>query len=266
MQRSWGWLSVAYEQILVYRDGAVGRVQLNRPEALNALNSGLMGELVDAFRTFESDPTIGCLLLHGNENAFAAGADIKEMVEQGAIDMYLHDFISLWDQVSRVTKPIVAAVSGFCLGGGAELAMICDIIVASETARFGQPEINIGVLPGAGGTQRLTRAVGKSLAMEMVLSGRMISAEEAKAAGLVSRVVPVEHYLTEAQRLAAEIAAKSPVALRLAKEAVLQSFEGSLTGGLAYERRLFAMSFASEDQKEGMRAFAAKRKPEWKGR
>lgn len=257
---------MGYEQILVHREGAVGRIQLNRPEALNALNSRLMTELVDACRTLESDPAIGCLLLHGNEKAFAAGADIKEMADRSAIDMYTRDFIALWDEVSRVTKPIVAAVSGFCLGGGAELAMICDIIVASETARFGQPEINIGVLPGAGGTQRLTRAVGKSLAMEMVLSGRMISAEEAKAAGLVSRVVPAEHYLTEAQRLAAEIAAKSPIALRLAKEAVLQSFEGSLAGGLAFERRLFALAFASEDQKEGMSAFTAKRKPEWRGR
>lgn len=257
---------MTYENILVFREGAVGRVQLNRPQALNALNSALMTELVDAFREFDRDPEIRCLLLHGNERAFGAGADIKEMADMGAIDMYSRDHISLWDEVARIKKPIVAAVSGYCLGGALELAMICDIIVASETAKFGQPEINIGVLPGAGGTQRLTRAVGKSLAMEMVLTGRMLSADEARAAGLVSRVVPVEAYLSEAQRLAAEIASKSPVALRLAKEAVLQSFESGLAGGLAYERRLFALAFASEDQKEGMQAFAAKRQPEWKGR
>lgn len=255
-----------YENILVFREGAVGRVQLNRPQALNALNAALMTEVVEAFREFERDPEIRCLLLHGSERAFGAGADIKEMADKGAIDMYTRDHIALWDEVARITKPIVAAVSGYCLGGALELAMICDIIVASETAKFGQPEINIGVLPGAGGTQRLTRAVGKSLAMEMVLTGRMLSAEEAKAAGLVSRVVPAEAYLGEAQRLAAEIAARSPVALRLAKEAVLQSFETGLAGGLAYERRLFALAFASEDQKEGMQAFAAKRQPEWKGR
>lgn len=255
-----------YENILVFREGAVGRVQLNRPQALNALNAALMTEVVEAFREFERDPEIRCLLLHGSERAFGAGADIKEMADKGAIDIYTRDHIALWDEVARITKPIVAAVSGYCLGGALELAMICDIIVASETAKFGQPEINIGVLPGAGGTQRLTRAVGKSLAMEMVLTGRMLSAEEAKAAGLVSRVVPAEAYLGEAQRLAAEIAARSPVALRLAKEAVLQSFETGLAGGLAYERRLFALAFASEDQKEGMQAFAAKRQPEWKGR
>ncbi|MFZ5815661.1 MAG: enoyl-CoA hydratase-related protein [Bacillota bacterium] len=257
---------MSYEQILVFREGAVGRVQLNRPQVLNALNSTLMAELVDAFRTFEADPEIRCLLLHGNERAFGAGADIKEMVDQGAIEMYTRDYITLWDQVYQTKKPIVAAVSGFCLGGAAELAMICDIIVASETARFGQPEINIGVIPGAGGTQRLTRAVGKSLAMEMVLTGRMITAEEAKAAGLVSRVVPVEFYLSEAQKVANEIASKSPVAVRLGKEAILNAYETSLTGGVQLERRLFAMAFASEDQKEGMRAFTEKRRPEWKGR
>jgi len=257
---------MAYENILVFREGAVGRVQLNRPQALNALNASLMTELVEAFREFERDPDIRCLLLHGSERAFGAGADIREMADMDAIDMYTRDHISLWDEVARIKKPIVAAVSGYCLGGALELAMICDIIIASETAKFGQPEINIGVLPGAGGTQRLTRAVGKSLAMEMVLTGRMLSADEARAAGLVSRVVPVESYLSEAQRLAAEIASKSPVALRLAKEAVLHSFESSLAGGLAYERRLFALAFASEDQKEGMQAFAAKRQPEWKGR
>lgn len=257
---------MSYEQILVFGEEGVGRVQLNRPKALNALNAQLMHELVDALRGFEADPEVRCILLHGNEAAFAAGADIKEMSDQGAIDMYTRVYTSLWEEVYRTRKPLVAAVSGFALGGGCELAMICDIILASETARFGQPEINIGVLPGAGGTQRLTRAVGKSLAMEMILTGRMITAQEAKAAGLVSRVVPVEAYLSEAQKLAREIATKSPVALRMAKEAVLQSFEGTLSGGVQYERNLFSMAFASEDQKEGMRAFIEKRRPDFKGK
>ncbi|HLN62665.1 MAG TPA: enoyl-CoA hydratase-related protein [Symbiobacteriaceae bacterium] len=257
---------MSYEQILVFTEGAVGRVQINRPQALNALNSKLMTELVDALETFQADPAIRCILLHGDERAFAAGADIKEMQDQGAIDMYQKDFISLWDAVYRIKKPIVAAVSGYCLGGGAELAMICDMIIASETARFGQPEINIGVIPGAGGTQRLTRAVGKATAMDMVLTGRMLSAQEAKTAGLVARVVPPEAYLTEAQKVAAEIAAKSPVALQFAKEAILHSFESSLAEGIHLERRLFYMAFASQDQKEGMKAFAEKRKPDFTGR
>lgn len=255
-----------YEQILVFAEGPVGRIQLNRPQALNALNSQLMAEVVDALQRFEQDPDVRCLVIHGDERAFAAGADIKEMADQSAIDMYRQDSISLWDAVARVKKPIIAAVSGVALGGGCELAMACDIIVASETARFGQPEINIGTLPGAGGTQRLTRAVGKSLAMEVILAGRMLTAEEARAAGLVSRVVPREFYLSEAQKLAREIAARSPVAVQLAKEAVLQAFETSLAGGIQLERRLFYMSFASEDQKEGMRAFVEKRRPEFRGR
>ena len=257
---------MAYEQILVFKEGAIGRIQLNRPQAMNALNLALMSEVVDACRKFDADPEVRCLILHGNEKAFAAGADIKEMQGQGAIQMYMSQYIALWDEVYRTRKPIVAAVSGFCLGGGAELAMICDIMIASETARFGQPEINIGVIPGAGGTQRLTRAVGKSMAMEMVLTGRMISADEAKQMGLVSRVVPVEHYLSEARKVAAEIAAKSPVAVTLGKEAILQGYEQSLSGGVHLERRLFCMAFASEDQKEGMSAFVEKRRPEWKGR
>jgi enoyl-CoA hydratase len=257
---------MSYEQILVFTEGAVGRIQINRPQALNALNSKLMTEMVDALRKFEADPAIRCILIHGDERAFAAGADIKEMADQGAIDMYQRDFIALWDEVYRIKKPIVAAVSGFCLGGGCELAMICDIIVASETARFGQPEINIGVMPGAGGTQRLTRAVGKAVAMDMVLTGRMLTAQEAKQFGLVSRVVPPEAWLTEALKVAREIASKSPVALQMAKEAVLSTFELPLSGGLQLERRLFYMLFASEDQKEGMTAFVEKRKPEFKGR
>ncbi len=257
---------MSYEQILVFKEGAVGRIQINRPQAMNALNIQVMTEITDALRTFEADADVRCVLLHGNEAAFAAGADIKEMADESAIGMYTKDYIELWDAVYRFRKPIIAAVSGFALGGGCELAMICDIIVASETARFGQPEINIGAIPGAGGTQRLTRAVGKSLAMEMVLSGRMLTAQEAKTAGLCSRVVPVEAYLSEAQKLAKEIASKSPVALRLAKEAILASFEGSLQNGVHLERNLFNMTFASEDQKEGMKAFVEKRRPEWKGR
>lgn len=257
---------MSYEQILVFTEGAVGRVQLNRPQALNALNSKLMTELVDVLQTFDANPEIRCILLHGDERAFAAGADIKEMADQGTIDWYARDFISLWDAVYRIKKPIVAAVSGFALGGGCELAMICDVLIASETAKFGQPELGIGVLPGAGGTQRLTRAVGKATAMDMVLTGRMLSAQEAKAAGLVSRVVPPEAYLRDAQKIAADIATKSPVALQLAKEAVLQAFETTLAGGIHLERRLFFMSFASEDQKEGMKAFMEKRRPDFKGR
>lgn len=255
-----------YEQILVFSEGPIGRIQLNRPKALNALSSQLMAEIVDALQHFQRNPSIRCLLLHGDERAFAAGADIKEMVDQSAIDMYQRDFISLWDAVYQTRKPIVAAVSGFALGGGCELAMACDIIIASETARFGQPEINIGVLPGAGGTQRLTRAVGKSLAMEMVLTGRTITAEEAQAAGLVSRVVPPEFYLEEARKVALEIASKSPVATQLAKEAVLGAFETSLSGGIQLERRLFYMAFASQDQKEGMQAFVEKRQPQFQGK
>ncbi|HEY8346904.1 MAG TPA: enoyl-CoA hydratase-related protein [Symbiobacteriaceae bacterium] len=255
-----------YEQILVFREEPVGRIQLNRPQALNALNSQLMGELVDALQHLDQDPAIRCLVIHGNERAFAAGADIREMAGQGAIEMYQKDFISLWDAVYRVKKPIIAAVSGYALGGGCELAMACDIIIASETARFGQPEINIGVLPGAGGTQRLTRAVGKSLAMEMILTGRMLTAQEALAAGLVSRVVPPEFYLEEALKVARDIAAKSPVAVQMAKEAVLSAFESPLSEGLRLERRLFYMAFASQDQKEGMQAFLEKRTPVFQGR
>jgi len=257
---------MGYEQILVFVEDSVGRVQLNRPKALNALNSKLMAEMVEAMRAFDANPEVRCILLHGDEKAFAAGADIREMADAGAIEMYTRDFISLWDAVYQTKKPIVAAVSGYALGGGCELAMVCDVIIASETAKFGQPEINLGVIPGAGGTQRLTRAVGKAVAMDMVLTGRMLTAGEAKAAGLVSRVVPPEAYLTEAQKVAQEIAAKSPVALQLAKEAILQGFETSLAGGVQMERRLFYMSFASEDQKEGMKAFMEKRRPDFKGR
>ncbi|HEY3364806.1 MAG TPA: enoyl-CoA hydratase-related protein [Symbiobacteriaceae bacterium] len=257
---------MAYQHILVSQEGPVGRIQLNRPQVLNALNDRLLGEVLEASRAFDANPEVRCILLYGNEKAFAAGADIKEMADRNLAEQYSMDVISLFDEIYRTRKPMVAAVSGYALGGGCELAMICDIIVASETAKFGQPEINLGVIPGAGGTQRLPRAVGKSLAMEMVLTGRTLSAQEAKAAGLVSRVVPVEAYLDEAFKLAQEIASKAPVAAMAAKEAVKQGYENTLMGGQHVERRLFYMLFATEDQKEGMKAFIERRKPEWAGK
>jgi len=257
---------VTYENILVETHDRVGLVRLNRPQQRNALNSQLMEELTTAVEAFDRDAGIGSIVITGDERAFAAGADIKEMAEASAVEMLQRDNISRWDRLRRVKKPIIAAVSGYCLGGGCELALACDMMVASESARFGQPEINIGVMPGAGGTQRLTRAVGKALAMEMVLNGRFLTADEALRYGLVNRVVPVEAYLEEAIKLAQEIAARAPVAVRLAKEAVNKAFETSLADGLEFERRLFYFLFATEDQTEGMRAFIEKRKPEWKGR
>jgi len=244
----------------------VGLIRLNRPEALNALNSVLMSELMEALIEFDCSPEIGAMVITGDERAFAAGADVKEMAEASPIDMLLTDYISIWDRIRRVKKPIVAAVSGWCLGGGNELAMACDMIIASETAKFGQPEINIGVIPGAGGTQRLTRAVGKAIAMEMVLNNRTLTAEEGLRYGLVNRVVPVEEYLDEALKLANAIAQRAPLAVRFGKEAVNQAFETFLSDGIAEERRAFYFLFSSEDQKEGMKAFIEKRKPAWKGR
>ncbi len=254
------------EYIITRTDGRVGIVQFNRPKALNALNRGLMSELMDALDAFDADDAIGCMVITGNEKAFAAGADIKEMADAAPVDMLDNPFIDYWDRLRRIGKPVIAAVSGFALGGGCELAMACDMIIASETARFGQPEINLGIIPGAGGTQRITLAVGKALAMEMVLNGRFLTAEEALQHGLINRVVPVELYLEEAVKFAAEIAARAPVALRLAKEAVNAVYEMPLQAGLAHERRLFYMLFSTEDQKEGMDAFINKRKPAWKGR
>jgi enoyl-CoA hydratase len=244
----------------------VGLIRLNRPKELNALNSVLMEELVIALETFDRDPAIGCLVISGNERAFAAGADIKEMAGASAADMLLRDNIASWDRLRRIKKPIIAAVSGYCLGGGCELAMACDMIVAAENARFGQPEINLGVMPGAGGTQRLTRAVGKALAMEMVLNGRLLSAAEAAQYGLVNRVVPVEVCLDNAVALAAALAARAPLAMRLAKEAVNNAFETYLADGLADERRSFYFLFSTDDQKEGMQAFIEKRPADWKGK
>jgi enoyl-CoA hydratase len=256
----------AHEHILVRREGRVGVVQLNRPKALNALSTPLMTEVVQAMREFEADADIGAIVLTGDERAFAAGADIKELAGAGPIDLMQAGSLYLWDDVAAIAKPVIAAVSGFCLGGGCELAMACDMIVASETARFGQPEIAIGVIPGAGGTQRLTRAVGKVKAMEMVLTGEPIGAREALAYGLVNRIVPVELYLEEALKLASKIAAMPPVAVRMAKESINAVDQCSLEEGLERERKNFYLLFASEDQKEGMAAFVQKRAPNWKGK
>ncbi len=258
-------MTTTFETILTEIHGQVGLVRINRPKARNALNKTVLTELVEALETYAGDPSVGAIVITGDEQAFAAGADIKEMAEAGVVDMLTRSHIPLFDRVRQIHKPIIAAVSGFCLGGGNELAMTCDMIIASETARFGQPEINLGVIPGAGGTQRLTRAVGKALAMEMVLNNRWLSAQEAMQYGLVNRVVPVERCLDEALQLAAEIAARAPLAVRLGKEAVNQAFESFLSDGLADERRAFYMLFASQDQKEGMQAFIEKRKAAWKG-
>jgi enoyl-CoA hydratase len=232
---------------------------------MNALNGAVMEELTRALERFDADPAVGAMVITGDDRAFAAGADIKEMAEASSVDMLLSDRIGRWDRLRRLHKPVIAAVSGWCLGGGNELAMACDMIVASETAKFGQPEINLGVIPGAGGTQRLTRAVGKAVAMEVVLNNRTLGAQEALTLGLVNRVVPVEAYLEEALKLANEIAARAPLAVRLGKEAVNHAFESFLADGVADERRAFYFLFSTNDQKEGMRAFAAKRKPEWSG-
>lgn len=244
----------------------VALVELNRPKELNALNPQLMMELRDTLQQLDRMDTVRVIILTGNQQAFAAGADIKQMADKSAIDMLMIDQFNTWDQIRKTKKPLLAAVSGFALGGGCELAMMCDLILASETARFGQPEIKLGTIPGAGGTQRLTKALGKAKAMELILTGRFLSAEEALKYGLVIKVVPVELYLQETVALAKEIAALSPIAVQLAKEAVNKSFEALLDEGLAYERRNFYLTFASEDQKEGMKAFMEKRKAEFKGR
>jgi enoyl-CoA hydratase len=258
---------VNYETLIVSKEGPLGLITLNRPEALNALNSKMVNELVGALGDFEKDESVRCVVMTGSEKAFSAGADIKEMVDITAVQMTVTGhFFPLWDEIGRYPKPIVGALSGFVLGGGLELAMCCDVLVASETTQLGQPEINIGVIPGGGGTQRLTRAVGKHKAMEMVLTGKRIGAEEAKMLGLVSRVVPKESYISEAKKIASEIAAKSPVAIKLAKMAVNKAFEMGLSEGIDFERELFYLLFASEDKKEGMRAFLEKRKPDFKGK
>lgn len=256
----------ALKYLRLERDGGVATIFLNRPQQHNALNLELMDELVAVLSNLEGDNEIRVVVLTGNERAFAAGADIADMAAADAVTMLRRDQFTKWDRIRRFKKPLIAAVSGFALGGGCELAMHCDMIIASETARFGQPEIRLGVMPGAGGTQRLTRAVGKARAMEMVLTGRTITAAQALAAGLINRVVPVELYLTAAQELAAEIAAMPPVAAQLAKEAILKSQDSFLQDGLEFERKNFYLLFATEDQKEGMAAFLEKRKPRFKGK
>ncbi len=256
-----------YEHILVQRpQEGVGLVQLNRPRTFNALTEPLMHELTHALETMEADDTVRCIVITGTKRVFAAGADIKEMAQATPVELMQKNFIARWERIRTISKPIVAAVSGYALGGGCELALACDMIVASETAVFGQPEINLGVIPGAGGTQRLARTIGKALTMEMVLNDRRLSAEEAARFGLVNRVASVETYLEEAVQLAAEIAARAPIAVRLAKDAVNMALETGLSVGLAYERNHFYALFATEDQKEGMAAFLEKRKPSWKGR
>ena len=257
-----------FEYILVepkVREG-VSLIRLNRPRELNALCLELMDELVTAFKALDQDPETRCIVITGNDRAFAAGADIKQMAGKTAIDMHVTDQFSKWDSIRRCKTPVIAAVSGFALGDGCELTMLCDMIVASETAKFGQPEIKIGVMPGAGGTQRLTRAVGKALAMEMVLTGSFISADRAFQAGLINRVSPPELYLDEALDLASQVAAMPPLAAQMAKESVLKAFDTSLDDGLLFERKNFYLLFATEDQKEGMKAFVEKRRPEWQGK
>ncbi len=258
---------MTYEAIVVEPQHAPGvaLLRINRPKQLNALNLQVMTELAEAATALDGEPSVRCLVITGDARAFAAGADITEMADKGLVDMISRAQFGRWAQLKAVKKPIVAAVSGFALGGGCELAMLCDLIVASESAQFGQPEIKLGVIPGAGGTQRLSLAVGKARAMEVVLTGRPITAAEAHAAGLVNRVVPVELYLIEAVKLASEIAAQAPLAVRMGKESVLAAFEPGLTVGMDTERRNFYSLFATRDQKEGMQAFMEKRPPQWTG-
>ncbi len=254
---------MTHEYIRVERDGDVGIVRLHRPKALNALCDALVAELNAALRDFEEDDSIGCTVITGSEKAFAAGADIAEMKDREWPAVWLEDFLSEWDRVAAVRKPLVAAVAGYALGGGCELAMMCDIIIAAENAKFGQPEIRLGIIPGAGGTQRLTRAVGKAKAMDLILTGRMMDAREAEACGLVARVVPAERLMEEALAAAREIAGHSRTAVLAAREAVLRAFETPLQEGLRFERRLFHALFATPDRKEGMEAFLEKRPPRW---
>lgn len=256
---------MAYENILVETRDAVGLITLDRPHALNALNAALMSELCSALNTFEGDGAIGAIVITGSAKAFAAGADIKEMQNKSFADAYSEDFITLdWERIATCRKPVIAAVAGFALGGGCEIAMMCDFILAGENAKFGQPEIKLGVLPGSGGTQRLTRFIGKSKAMEMILTGRMMEAGEAERAGLVSRVLPVNELVDEAVRVAGEIAQLSRPSVMMGKEAVNRAYETSLSEGVRFERRLFHAAFALADQKEGMAAFVEKRKPKFR--
>lgn len=254
---------MAYETIVVETRGHVGLIALNRPQALNALNASLIGEVIQAVDAFEADSRVGCVVMTGSEKAFAAGADIKEMASLTFVEAFMKDYAEALDRVARMRKPIVAAVAGYCLGGGCELAMMCDIIVAADTAKFGQPEITLGVMPGMGGTQRLIRAVGKAKAMDLILTGRMMEADEAESSGLVARVVPAGDLLEEAMKVAEKIAGFSIPAVMMAKEAVNRAQETSLSEGVRFERRLFHAMFATADQKEGMAAFVEKRTPQF---
>jgi enoyl-CoA hydratase len=257
---------MAYQNIIVETKGRVGIIRFNRPQALNALNALLIKELIAAVDSFDADPNIGCILITGNEKAFAAGADIKEMADKPYMDAFLKNFGANEDAIARARKPTVAAVAGFALGGGCEYAMQCDVIIAADNAKFGQPEIKIGVIPGYGGTQRLAHAVGKAKAMEMILTGRMMDAAEAERAGLVARVVPLGSLMDETMKVAETIASMSLPSVMSAKEAVNRAFEVSLAEGVLFERRVFQALFATDDQKEGMKAFVEKRKPDWKNR
>jgi len=259
--------SMDFQNIIAEKkDDGVALITLNRPDALNALNDALINELGTAIDTFEADTDIGCIVITGSEKAFAAGADIKEMQSKSYMDTYMSNFISTWERVAKCRKPVIAAVNGFALGGGCELAMMCDFIIAGDRAKFGQPEVKLGILPGAGGSQRLTRFVGKSKAMEMCLTGRMMDAEEAERAGLASRVVPAAELLEEALKTASTIAGMSTPTTMMIKESVNRSYETTLAEGILFERRTFHAAFATEDQKEGMSAFAEKRKADWQNK
>jgi enoyl-CoA hydratase len=257
---------MSHEAIVVEIRGRVGLIRLNRPQALNALNPTIRTELLAAAEAFDADPAIGCIVITGSDKAFAAGADIKEMADQSYIDVFVSDYAAAYDRLTRLRKPLVAAVAGFALGGGCELAMMCDIIIAADTAKFGQPEIKLGVIPGMGGTQRLARAVGKAKAMDLILTGRMMDAAEAERSGLVARVVPAANLIEEAMKVAETIAGMSLPSVLSAKEAVTRSFDSPLAEGLLFERRIFHALFATEDQKEGMAAFVAKRPANFKNR
>ncbi|HYS47992.1 MAG TPA: enoyl-CoA hydratase [Xanthobacteraceae bacterium] len=257
---------MSYQNILVETRGKVGIIRLNRPQVLNALNAALVSELNAAVQAFEADASVACLLITGSEKAFAAGADIKEMAEKTYMDAFMGDFAAAWDPLARARKPVIAAVAGFALGGGCELAMMCDLVIAADNAKFGQPEIKLGVIPGIGGTQRLARAVGKAKAMDLCLTGRMMDAAEAERSGLVARVVPLANLMDEAMKAAETIASMSLPSLMIAKESVNRAYETTLAEGIRFERRVFHSLFATEDQKEGMTAFIEKRPPQFKNR